>query len=126
MANITTIIDTILEKTTPVIKGTLKDENGAAIPAASLTTLTLTLYSMAGIKPIINARQDQNVLNTNNVTVDSNGLLTWSLQEADTAIQATTIVNLETHRAVFAWGYGTAKKGRYIIEHTIQNLEKVS
>ena len=126
MANTTTIQAQILEKTTPTIKGTLKDENGTAIPAASLATLTLTLYSLSGAQPIINTRQEQNVLNANNVVVDSSGLLTWSMQEADTAIIATTEVGSEKHRAVFAWGYGSAKKGRHIIDMTITSLEKVS
>ncbi len=124
--NITELTDKILEKTTPKITATIQDENGTAIPAASLTTLTLTLYNREdSAKTIINSRNAQNVLNANNVTVDSNGLITWSVQPLDTAILGTA--SSERHRAVFEWTYNSgAKNGKYIIDMTIKNLAKTT
>ena len=54
----------------------LKDEAGVLIPVANINTLTLTLFNLKD-ESIINTRSSQDVKNANNVTIDSNGLLTW-------------------------------------------------
>ena len=57
--------NTAHEHATAKYTAIIKDESSVAIAAASLTTLTLTLYDSAGT--IINSRNAQDVLNTNNV-----------------------------------------------------------
>lgn len=111
----------VLEKTTAYYSGTLTDESGAALPAASLATLALSYYDVAS-GTTINSRNAQNALNTNGVTVDSSGLLTWRLDPADTAILGTGRV--EVHEALFTWTWGTnpTKTGRHLVQIAVQNL----
>ena len=122
--NITELEDVILEKTSPKITATVQDENGVAIPAASLNTLTLTLYNLNdSAKTIINDRNAQDVLNTNNVTVDSSGNLIWLVQSLDTIIVGSQ--ERENHRAIFEWTYSSGtKNGKYQIDMEIKNLAK--
>ena len=84
----------------------LKDQTGAAIGAANLTLVRLTLYDR-DTDTILNARDDQNVLNTNDVLiaddVDGNTLLTWAMQPADNAIIAQTRKGAEVHTALFTF-----------------------
>ena len=125
MANITVLEDEIFEGTTPEITANLQDENGDAVAGSNLTTLTLTLFSRNDLSyPIINTREDQNVLNVNDVTVDEAGLVTWSTQPEDTIVYDSNL-KLEKHRAVFEWTYDSgAKNGKHIIDMTIKNLAK--
>lgn len=123
----TVLTDKIPESTTPKITAVIKDEDGNPIPAASLTTLTLNLFNLSDNPTfaVINGRTDQDVLNINDVAVDSSGNLTWSTQTADTAIQNAAL-NEETHRAMFSWSWNAgAKTGRHIIDMTVVNLKKV-
>ena len=89
--------------------GTLKDADGTAIPNSNLLTLTLTLKD-AATGATINSRSQQNVLGSaggtgqNNVSVDGNGALTWSIQTADTSIH-TTNTSSEDHVATFVWTF---------------------
>ena len=98
--------------------GTLKDADGAAISNANLLTLALTLKDGA-TGETINSRNNQNVLGAaggsgqNNVTVDSNGALTWSIQTGDTSIHTTGTAS-EDHIARFVWTFtsgGQTKTG---------------
>ena len=124
--NLIVLTDFINEKTTPKITATVQDTDGDAISGANLDTLTLTLYNKDDSgNTIINSREAQDVLNTNNVTVDSNGALIWSVQSLDTIIIGTR--KLETHRAVFEWTYSSGtKNGKHIIDMTIRNLVKIT
>lgn len=124
--NITTLVNEILEKTSPKITATIQDEDDVGIPAASLDTLTLTLFNFDDTaKTIINSRTAQDVLNANNVTVDGSGNLVWSVQALDTIIVGTAAY--ERHRAVFGWTYNSgAKNGKHIIDMTIKNLIKTT
>lgn len=122
-----TVLDAkIPEKTTPEITATIQDEDGNGIDAADLTTLTLTLYNLDdAAKTIINNRDDQDVLNTNNVTVSNVGALVWSVQALDTIIVGSKATEL--HRAVFEFTYNSgAKNGKHIIDMTIINLAKIT
>lgn len=96
----------INEKETGAYTATIVGNDGVTpIPLASLLTLTLTLYAIIqdGTASIINARNAQNVLNANNVTVHAtSGLLTWSIQSADTALVESTL-QFERHIALFQW-----------------------
>jgi hypothetical protein len=88
---------------------TLLDELGAGVPAASLTTLTLTLYDDK-TGAIINGRNAQNVLNANGVSVDASGNLVWAITPADTPIVTDTL-QTETHYAVFKATWSSGAKG---------------
>lgn len=111
------------ELTTGVYTGSLVDDTGAAIGAASLVTLTLTLYD-AITKTYINARNAQNILNANNVTVDSSGNLIWSVQALDNLIVNDTL-STELHVALFQWTYGAgaAKSGKHAVGIRVVNFE---
>ncbi len=127
--NIEILADNIMEGTTPKITATVQDEDGTAIPASSLDTLTLTLYNLDDTdNTIINSRSAQDVLNANNVTVSSLGALVWSVQEEDTIIVGTDTSDItERHRAVFTWTYNsTTKTGTHVIDMAIRNLVKVT
>ena len=92
--------------------GTLLDSDGTAIPLANIDALTLTLTNAAD-GSTVNSRSAQNVLNTNNVTVDSTtGALTWLIQPEDTTLVDTDLAS-EDHVAVFNWTYETSKKGSH-------------
>lgn len=122
----TTLIDQVPEKSTAQITGVLKDEAANVIPAASLTTLTLTLYVLGFPAQIINGRDAQNVLNANGVAVDANGNLTWTMTPADNVIIDPTN-DVETHIALFQWTWSAgAKAGRSEIAIQVVNLDKVS
>ena len=98
----------VLEKTTPKYTAVVRDNAGAAIPAASLTTLTLLLYVIKadGTYSYLrgSAGTGQNVLNTNNVTADANGNITWSIKVADT----TLVEDVPFERHIALWGWTTA------------------
>lgn len=115
----------INEGSTAIYTTTLKDEDGVAIPASIISALTLTLSNVADGE-IINDRDAQDVLNNNNVTVDANGLLTYTLQPLDTAIQ-NSAVPFETHRATFQCSYnGGAGQSNQDVHFLIRNLSDVS
>ena len=119
----------LLEKSSSKITAKLVDEDNSVIPlsgANSLSGMTLTLYSMSDSPTctIINSRNSQNVLNINNVSIDSLGNFIWNIQPEDTAILDSTLAE-ELHRAIFTWNYGS-KTGRYVIDFRVVNLEKIT
>lgn len=127
------LTDYILEGTTPSISATITNKAGAAIPLASLTTLTLTLYNIDDSAcPIINSRNAQDVKNANRVTVDANGNLKWTLAPEDSAIATPSALTdqhpYNTHWAVLRWTYtedSLPQVGSHIIEFQVWNLQKV-
>ena len=77
------------------------DQNGTKIPLASMSALKLSLFLKDSSGPtFINSRNQQNVLNANNVTVASPGDIQWAIQPADLTIQNAACEN-EIHIAVF-------------------------
>lgn len=101
----------------------IKDESDVAIAAASLNTLTLTLYNSAD-KAIINSRNAQNVLNANNVVVDSSGNLTWTMQPADNAISGSG--EFETHVALFEYTWASStKRGSHEVTLKVRDITKI-
>ena len=90
---LTTEQQQVLEETSAVFTATLlsdKTDPNSTISSANLSSLTLTLYDKC-TGTIINSREDQDVLNTNNCTVDVNGLFTWNIQADDNQIISTTL-----------------------------------
>jgi len=126
---LTPVERTVDERTTQKYTATIKDENGAAIPSGSLTTLTLTLYDVDS-QMIINSRNNQNVLNLNDVTVDAAGLLTWTMQPADNAILSVSLSDdaTERHMALFkfTFGAGGSKAGSHELGLLVRNVGKVT
>jgi hypothetical protein len=112
------------EKVSARYTADVQDDEGNAIAAASLTTLTLTLYDK-DTGDIINSRNDQDVLNTNGVTVDGSGNLTWIIDPDDNAI-VTSTSKVEDHVALFEWTWNSgAKEGRHEVFLHVKNLTKV-
>ncbi|HEX6827148.1 MAG TPA: hypothetical protein VF077_12595 [Nitrospiraceae bacterium] len=93
----------------------LVDEAGAGIDGATLQSLTLTYYDQA-TAAIINAREHQNVLNANDVTVTTIGTLppwtttvTWELQPEDTVIFHPESA-WEVHIVQFRWTWAGGQR----------------
>ncbi len=80
---------------------TLRDRDGVAIPAADVSSLTLTLTN-AATGEIVNGRNAQDVLNDNSVTLSAQGALAWTIQPADTALVVSGAAS-EEHVATFSW-----------------------
>jgi hypothetical protein len=114
------------ELTTPTYRATVVDDSDppVALPAASLTTLTLSLYVINDDGTITYIRQAQNVKNTNNVTVSALGALVWSIQAADTTLVNT--VPYEHHYAFFRWTWGSGKVGSRTIVLNVRQLPVVA
>lgn len=95
------------------------------ISSAVLLTLTLSLYVIKqdGTDQIVNSRNVQNVLNANNVTVDTAGNLTWTYQAADTTLVEE--IPFERHIAIFAWTW-PAGAGRKEILLNVRNLHRIA
>lgn len=91
------------------LTGTFADETGAAIPLASLSTLTLTLYDRA-TDTVINGRDAQSILNVHGGTYDAtSGAFTLTLGASDNVIvTAGRAGAVETHIALLeaTWPVG--------------------
>lgn len=106
------------ELSSGVYTATLTDENGDAVPASAINSLKLTLKDVDS-GTIINSRDRQDVLNTNNVTVHAtSGLLTWTIQPADNAIVSASKADgdIERHLAVFELVFSTTKRQNHRVE----------
>lgn len=111
------------EKCTGKFTGQLLDHNGASIPGTLLDSLTLSLFVLGNETTYVNNRNNQDVLNKNNVTVDSDGVLTWDIQVGDTAILG--VGARETHRALFKWTWETSKAGNAEFDLVITNVKNL-
>ncbi len=105
----------------------LKDEDENVILLSTISAATLTLYDVYS-EEIINSRNNQNILNANNVTIDAtSGLLSWLIQAEDNIIvglvdhlglghENDDVDWLEEHIALFQieWDSGSKKKSHEI------------
>ena len=118
----------VAENSSALYTANLTDEAESALALSSLHAITLTLYDKES-GTIINSRSDQDVKNTNNVTITSGGVLTWSVQPADNPIVGTNIRvgGHETHVALFeyTWASGAAA-GKHELEIEVRQLDKVT
>lgn len=116
------VVFAVRESTAHKLTFTIYDEDGAPVPSSNLASLTLTLH-LAETDEIVNSRNAQDVLNTNNVTVDVNGLVTWAVQPSDTTFLYASR-KYEDHIALFEWTYPVgsgSRSGHYEIRLLIRN-----
>jgi hypothetical protein len=108
----------------------LPDETGAAIPAASLATLTITVYEedLPRTFPIINGINGRNVLNANGGTVDAQGNVVIVLKGADNEVvdAATPVGGAETHVLLLQGTYGVGGVVDHEVEFTVRNVAKLT
>lgn len=119
----TTTIARQPERTSGDLTFTLKDNLGVAVPLATITSLRVTLYDRS-TGTIINSRNNQDVLNANNVTVHAtSGLVTWSVQPADMAVAAGSTATYQNRIALFVvkWAADTKERAHEIVI-PIENL----
>jgi hypothetical protein len=107
------ILEIPVQGETATFSAVLKDENDAVVPAASLSTLTLTFKDLV-TGGVINSRNAQNVLNTNQHTLDANGNLAWSMLALDNPIIGTGLApgDVETRVAEYSWTTISGKIGK--------------
>ena len=120
--------DKFLEETSATFTATLlsdKTDPLSTISAVNLVSLTMTLYDKCS-GTIINTRENQDILNTNDVTVDANGLLTWNIQPEDTIIVGENVLDgeYEEHIALITWVWSDGT-GREEISMKVEQLDKV-
>ena len=105
------------------------------LPGSTLSTLKLTVYAIDsdGVDHIINGRNQQNVLNVNNVTVADVATtrpdgtqynLVWTIQPGDTVILNDALRN-ERHICLFEWTWPTGNAGKQEIILSVRNLRRV-
>ena len=115
----------IPEKSTALVRFTVKDVAGNVIPGSSLTTLTVTLYNDRNKNPI-NGRDDTDILGVNGGSVDANGLGVWKMEELDNQIMQDGPTT-EDHTALFKWTYNVpVDTGYHQVRLRVKNLAKVS
>lgn len=102
----------------------LVDELDQAIGSGVIDALTLTLSNVDDAS-IVNARNEVNALNANDVTVTAGGLLTFTLQPLDTSIVDNT-KDSETRRATFKAQFNTVSFMNWDVDFTIRNLSQVA
>lgn len=96
----------------------LLDQNGNAVPASALLTLTLSIVDTASMA-IINGCDAQNILNANRGTVDSQGNVVVTLiAPGDTAL-LNPADQQEVRSLVLDWTYGA---GPFVGRHQVDFL----
>ena len=122
----TVLTDVIPEKSTWRYNCTLTKEDGTALAAAQLTTLTLTLYNQDASLTILNACSADSILNAGRGTVDSSGNLAIVFATADNYLVDTS-QDVEHHVALIQATYSSGTKAsRHEVEFTVKNLYKVA
>lgn len=112
------------EATSGQYTATIRDETAAVLPLSLITAATLTLYAPTSPVTVINSRSAQDVLNANGVTIDEDGLLTWMITPADTAISDATL-DTERHVALFHFTWGGDKGAWHEVVLIVRNLVQV-
>lgn len=116
----------LAEDTTPDYTVYLVDKDDTPIPGSVLDSLTLTFYQEY-TRAIINARDRQNVLQLNGVTVDEDGKLTWNMTREDTAI-INDALRHEPHMALFEYtfpGVSGSEYAKHVVRFNVFNMVRV-
>ena len=112
------------EKSTGQYTAQLVANDGVtALPAATLTTLKLTVYVTKADGTDTKIRDHQNVLNANNVTLSAVGALVWSIQVLDTTL--VEAVPFESHVCVFEWTWPSGA-GKHVVVLVVAQIRQSS
>jgi hypothetical protein len=112
-------VDMVPERVGWRYQGTLKDELGAVIPAATFTSLRVTIYALDAALTIIQA--STSILNAGRGTLDAFGVLTITFDPGDSAMVDTTLMT-ERHVALIEGDYAGTRTFAREIEWQIVNL----
>lgn len=117
----------VLEHTSGYYTFTLVDETGAGVADTVLNTMTLTYYDQ-DMQAILNGRENQDCLNTNDVlleTVYTPEVLTtvaWDIQPLDAVIVHPTRT-WEVHVAIFRWTWDASRReGVHEVSFGVEHL----
>jgi hypothetical protein len=125
MAVRTVFAEPIAERVSLRYTTALKKEDGAALAAADLTTLTLTLYALDASQTIINSVNAANILNSGRGAVDVNGVLTITLTPDDNQIIDATKPQ-EFHVLLIQGTYASGTKAtRHELQIEVVNMARV-
>lgn len=121
-----TPLDSIKEGCDGDYTGTLVTKAGVPVPGGQITEVRITYYYLEGSQAgtIINGRNNQKVYGTGStgeVTIDSNGVMTWALVPNDTPIGDDRL-KIEKHRAEFRWVDANGKVGKHVADIPVENL----
>src|SRR5688572_22878802 len=98
------------------------DPSGIQVPKANITQLRLTLYDKrTGVKLGSPLRDNQNVFDLNNVTIATDGTVTWELQPLDNRI-VNTGYSQEDHVALFKFFFVGDDQLYHAVVITVNNL----
>jgi hypothetical protein len=100
-------------------QGTLKDETGAVIPAATFSGLTVTIYALDAAQTVIQA--STSILNVGRGVLDAFGVLTITFLPADSAMVDATLLE-ERHVALVEGDYAGTRKFAREIEWGARNM----
>jgi hypothetical protein len=121
------LTETLQEGTTGFFSFPLVDKDGNGISLSFLTTMTLTYYDVESGE-IVNNRLHQNVLNANNVTVNTESgpplvtTVTFELTPADTVILNEAHA-LEHRVMLFQWTWNTgSRSSAYQAQFGVENM----
>lgn len=113
--------DAIPEKSTAIYGAVLKDQTGTPIDPSAVSALTVTLTDSVGA--IVNGLQNENALNTGNGTLLTGGILSFTLDPADTVILGSNPMELRyfAFHVVFSGG-----EHNHNVSFYVRNLVGVS
>lgn len=117
-----------VERQSGIYTAALRDENGAPLGSAAISSFTLTLYDVnTGVT--VNGRYQQNILNANQVTVDAQGQVTWTWLPLDMQILNPNRQQ-EEHVALFVvkWtdGQSRPRQANHEVHFTVNRIPRVN
>lgn len=119
------LTDEVLEKSTGLYEFDLLKEDETPFSLSEIEALTITYYDL-DTETIINSRDDQDCLNTNDVELDAAGHLIWEIRTEDSVLLDSR-KELEQHIVLFTWTWDTGlRKGRHEVQFPVRNLTLVS
>ena len=127
MATPQLLTETLLEGTTGIYSFELVDEAGVGIDSSFLSSLSVTAYDVDSGQ-VVNSRQDQDILNTNDGSVETDAgppvttTVTLEIQPEDTVILNEN--RLVEYRVLsFRWTWDSGQRvGRHAVQFGIENL----
>lgn len=117
-----------VEKQSGIYTAVLRDESGAVLSSGAISSFTLTLYDV-NTGTVINGRSAQNILNDNQVTVDSQGQVTWTWLPLDMQILNPNRQQ-EDHIALFVVKWvdlqSRPRQANHEVHFTVNRIPKVT